>query len=226
MYSYTDKIIVGCTVAIALALYPGAANLGFSQTVNAQTSTSHRLLEDEGKPKVDTDYSLRSGVTVKKALENISKKENLILSYDSDLLESTDEISVTDISNDNTIDKVLREVLSDTELEYKILKTRHLVIYDRGKVGHLKGKVVDNDNWDYLKDAKLYLMKADADSTGEEDVEKVTYVDSTGRYDINNVEEGTYRLVVILDGYKQVSKMIEIQNKQTTQKIIELERNK
>lgn len=224
MYSYTDKLIMVCIVAIALALNPRIANVSYAQTV--QSSSNHRLLADDGSHKVDSDYSLRDGTTVKKALETVSQKEGLVLSYDPDLLNSNEKISVKDNRNHNTIDKVLQDILSNTDLEYKILKTRHLVIYDRGKVGHVRGKVVDSETWNYLTGAKLYLKKIDADSTGEEVVEKVTFVDSTGRYDINNVKEGTYKLEVIADGYEQVSKMVEIRNKQTTQEMIELERNK
>lgn len=213
-----------CIVAIAVALNPGVANVGYAQTT--QSSTNHRLLADDGSHKVDSDYSLRNGTTVKKALETVSQKEDLILSYDPDLLNSNDKISVKDNRNHSTVDKALQEILSDTDLEYKILKTRHLVIYDRGKVGHVEGKVVDSKTWNYLTGAKLYLKRVDVDSTGEETVEKVTFVDSTGRYDINNVKEGTYKLVVTSDGYEQVSKMIEVRNKQTTEEMIELKRNK
>lgn len=220
MTLYTRKIIISVGV-VALALFLGIANSGYSQNVSS-ASSSHKLLEDDGRSQ-DSDYSLRNGITVKRALETISRKEDLILSYDSDLLNSSDEISVTE--NHNSIDKTIREVLSDTELEYKIMETRHLVIYDKGEIGHVKGKVVDTDSWEYLTGAKLLLLKADADSTGDDEVEQVTYVDSTGKYDFNNVDTGTYIVKVTFNGYKQISKKVEIRNKQTTEKIFELERN-
>lgn len=225
MHIYTKKTGFGRVVVFVVALFLGVANTGISQSVNANSSDVHKFVEERGSEKVDS-YSLRNGITVKKALETISEKENLILSYDSDLLNSSGEISVTD--SHNSLDKTIREILKDTELEYKIMKTRHLVIYDMGEIGHVKGKVVDSKSWNYLTGAKMYLVKNDSDSTadGEEDIEQVTYVDTTGRYDFNNVGVGTYKLVVIADGYEQISEKIEIQNKQTTQKIIELDRNK
>lgn len=224
MNIYTKNTGLGGVGVFVVVFFLGVAHTGYSQGVNGNSSDGQELVEEREYENNDSQ-SLRNGITVKKALETVSEKENLILSYDSDLLNSTGEISVTD--SHTSLDKTIQEILKDTELEYKIMKTRHLVIYDMGKIGHMKGKVVDSKSWDYLTGTKMYLVKDDSDSRGEEDedIEQVTYVDTTGRYDFNNVDVGTYKLVVIADGYEQVSVKIEIHNKQTTQKIIELDRN-
>lgn len=206
-------------ILVFLSLYLGITGLSYSQTSN-WISSSYDKSENESlrayNPDLHYSVSFRD-IPLKKALQIISNEAGLILSYRSGLFLSSDEVSMD--MNNLKVKETLEKILSDTKLKYKITKTGHLVVYRKEKLGHIKGDVLDEGSGDPLQGAKVFLVESkDISGLGirDDEVKKSTFVASTGRYDINNVEEGTYRLIVIDKGHKKVYKKVQIKGNETT----------
>lgn len=202
-------------------LYLGIASLGYSQQSNGIVSNSGS--EEAASEKVeDAYYSITlNSISVKKALEIIANEANMRLAYCSDFFKNKRMIAVN--GSEMSFDEVMQKILSRTELDYKVTETDHLVIFNKNqndrnakKSGTLKGEIIDNSTGKPLFNAEVYLQKKKAgDAISEQNLVKKTYVDSEGRYDLHDIDPGTYRMVVMFEGQKKVFENISIRNATT-----------
>jgi hypothetical protein len=117
-----------------------------------------------------------------------------------------------------TFVEVMRKILTDTNLDYKITETSHLVVFKKGQKGNntepsatLKGEIVNENTKSPLYSAKVYLQKRSTqEGVPEQDFVKKTFVDSEGRYDIHDIDPGTYRLVIISEDQHKVFENIAV----------------
>jgi hypothetical protein len=197
-------------VIAILGLYLGVTGLSYSQPTNG-------LANSFDGNTVESPIVQNSKIPLKKALQIISEKAGLILSYRTGLFLSSKEVSLDPTKVD--VEEALEKIFANTKFKYKITKTRHLVVYKERKFGHVKGDVFDSVSGSPLQGAKVFLVKSkDISGLGIKNYEapKSTFVASTGSYDINNVEAGTYRLIIIDKGCKKVYKKVQVEGKETT----------
>lgn len=235
MLKYINHSGIPLVVISFFILYLGMTNLGYAQYTDGITSDKNRKSEKVENLKTENarySISLKS-ISVKKALEIVANEANLRLAYCSDFFKNKKMIAVN--NNNITFDEVMQKILSDTDLDYKITRTRHLVIYRKDKndkktsninksdkkktikkSGTLKGKVIDEETAVPLFNAEVYLQKKEAEDTGiSQNFVKKTFVDSGGRYDIHNIDPGTYRLVIVFEEQRKVVENIVIKNATT-----------
>lgn len=216
MFLQTSKTLIGRVSILLLGLSLGLGNIGFAQDINKSLSKSdtHSYSETENKRVNSSRYSLQlRNVLLKKALEVVSEKADLTLSYCTDLLDSNQRVSVI---GDIKTEDALKEILGDTDLDYQITETRHLVIFAKEKIGNVVGEVFNSSTGQPLEGARVYLLNGDTDTVKKTNIEKGTYVDSVGKFDINKVEAGTYTLVIIFDGFKKLTKKVKVLDRQTS----------
>lgn len=206
-------------VLVFLSLYLGVAGLSYGQTTNWMSNSYDKNHSETTTRSYNPDshYSMKlRDVPLKKALQMISREAGLILTYRSGLFLSPKEVSL-DLNNIK-VEETLDKILGDTEIEYKITETRHLIVYRERNLGHIQGDILGATSSDPLQGAKVFLVKSE-DISGlgikYHEAKKSTFVSSSGRYNISNVEPGTYRLIVIDKGHKKIYKKVHIDSNET-----------
>lgn len=218
---------IGYTAILVFSLCIAAPVYSFPQDIHGdvfvfEDSTYSAVTESNG---VEENLSFSfDEEPLQEVLRDVAYRSNLTLSYPSHLFQKEQLISAE--GWDLEINSAMKRILDDTELEFEVTQTRHLVIFNDQNVGNITGRVVDAGTGKVMQDARVYLIDANNDARkSKSDVEKGTFVDSIGKFDINNVDVGSYHLIVIYQGYQRIIRKIEIKNNQTTEINFELHRN-
>lgn len=222
MLQYQKHSGIVSIAILFLSLCLGIVNSAYSQNTDGIVTTERdksERIETIKTEKARYSISMKS-ISIEKALEVVANRAGLRLAYCSDFFKNGKAVNVS--SSKMTFEEIMREILRDTDLDYEITDTDHLVIFKKGQKATntvssatLKGEVIDANTADPLHDAKVYLQKRGTqDESPDQNFVKKTFVDSEGRYDIHNIDPGTYRLVIV---FRDQSKAFEnITVKQTT----------
>ena len=201
-----------------LSLVLAMVTLGYSQsqlddtTVKKNSDTKATAIDQETK----YSFEFTQG-TLKEALESLASKADLTLSYNSKLLEGSTILNVA--GNDLGINKALDKVLENTVFDYEITNSNYLVIFKKAKMGgSIKGRLVDSTTGEpSMQGGRVYLLKAETSMFPEAKLNfgYRTLIGAKGRYEIDNIKPGAYRLFVIHNGLKELYKKVTIREGQT-----------
>lgn len=162
-----------------------------------------------GKHENGTNYSFRlDQVSRKAALEVISDKANLTLTYCSGVFPNSGMVSVQ--GSKTNFEGAIREVLAGSELGFKITDSRHLVVFKKEEA-NVSGKVLDKSTGLPLQGARVMLVnKNNASAEEQSSIRRATFVDSEGQYTIEDVDPGTYKLVIAYFGYNKAFEHLHV----------------
>lgn len=171
--------------------------------------TEHVERSNIDKHESGTNYSFRlEQMSRKAAMEVISDKANLTLTYCSGVFQKSGTVSV--LGSEMNFEGAIREVLAGSQLGFKITDSRHLVVFKKEKA-NLSGKVLEKSTGLPLQGARVMLVDKDSASAEEESsIQRATFVDSEGQYAIKDVEPGTYKLVIAYFGYNKAFEHVHV----------------
>lgn len=213
-------------IIYAVMLFPAlffvTGSVGYAQNAGSFAKGNDISEAEVSKSSHNRSYSITlHNVTVKKALEMIAREDDLRLAYCPDYFKEPEEITVRD--SDMSLQEVLKRVLDDTGLTYKITDTRHLVIFKKNDSrsaantrGTLKGNIIDGETGSPLYGSEVILKTKRENNTGSEDIIVAkTFVDSEGRYDMHDIESGSYQLVILYGDQKKIVENIVVEDEVT-----------
>ncbi|MDR9419299.1 SusC/RagA family TonB-linked outer membrane protein [Gracilimonas sp.] len=149
------------------------------------------------KQKIDIDLS---NVSIEKALQLISKKGNTRLTYAKNILP---EINITLERNSISVIDALQAVVENTNLRIMASPSGQVVILKKEEAilnGTISGTVIDAQTGETVIGASVYLEdRGKGDATGID-----------GKYSIDGVEPGEYKLTASFLGYRKVTKDITV----------------
>ncbi len=218
MLQYQKHSGITTTTILFLSFCLGIVNSGYSQNADGIISTEREKserIQTMKNEKARYSISMKS-ISIEKALEVVANEAGLRLAYCSDFFKNGKAVNVS--SSKMTFEEIMREILSDTDLDYEITDTDHLVIFKKGQKetktessATLKGEVLNGNTAAPLYDAIVYLQKKGAqDVVPGQNFVKKTFVDSEGRYDIHDIDPGTYRLVIVFRDQSKVFENIRV----------------
>ena len=197
---------MGAALAVFIALWLGIGGISQAYPQTKQMNNSRAVGSDNYKSVEDSEnksskkFHLQR-VTRKQALQAIADRTNLTLAYRSGLFgQATERISVS--GSEVNYKDVIDEVLSNSGLEFKITESRHLVVFKKEKA-NVTGTVVDQATGSPLQGARVMLMEENDNSNDEPKIEKASFVGANGKYNIEDVAAGTYKLVIVYFGYSK-----------------------
>lgn len=206
MLSKIQYTWMGAALIFFLGLWLGVSGVGQAYTQSDQMNRSRAVESDEynsteySSNKKSNEFHLQR-VTRKQALQTIAGRTNLTLAYRSGLFGiSTEQITVS--GSYMRSEKAIEDVLDNSSLEFKITESRHLVIYKKEKA-NVTGTVVDLATGSPLQGARVMLMDETTNAPDESHIEKASFVGANGRYNIEGVASGTYKLVIVYFGYSK-----------------------
>lgn len=183
-------------------------HIGFFALLLLLVSTSLHAQEQHHDKTYSFDFR---GESLSKVLEDIATKTGIDMVYDPQLV---DGITVYSRSQDEVIHDLLRDVLSETDLDFLTLSSGTIVIVkkvdEKAAYGSFAGRVIDRKTGEPLPGATIML----ADASGG------TSAGPSGNFTLTHLMTGSYNIVFSYVGYEAVSKTIHIKpNKNIRQKI-------
>jgi len=153
------------------------------------------------------------GISLQQALEEVAAETEIDMVYDPELVRG---ITVFDHIRHQPVPDLLRSLLADTQLDFVILSSGTVVIVEKVNeapgYGSFAGKVIDRRTGEPLSGATVLL----ADASGG------TSTSASGRFVLNRLVSGTYKIIFSYVGYKPVEKTITIEPQQNLRQKISL----
>lgn len=163
--------------------------------------------------KQDTYTFEFRGESLSNALDHVAQETGIDLVYDPDLVR---DIYVYEEIEEQPVKTVLKEMLAETEVDYITLSSGTFVIIetvlDRPSKGSYYGRIVDAETGKPLPGATVML----ADASGG------TQTGQSGRFSMDDMVSGTYKIIFSYVGYEPVTKTIEIDPNEEVNEEIEM----
>lgn len=146
-----------------------------------------------------------SGVTVREALDEISRVAGCTFSYTSTLLDVNRRVSIR--KSGIPVQEALKELLGSTLYKLQARGTQiHIQTVEGGGKGDLKGAVRTSDG------EPASFVSVSVKGTG-----KGAVTDEQGNYQVKNLQKGEYTVTAQLIGYAQVERRVEVRDGAVTE---------
>lgn len=215
MLNTNKKIQYGCIVGVFLALWMGLASTAqaYIQSDRIEAAAydgSNKAREHTANSTTGStaDYAFRlHDLSRKQALQAIAEKADLTLAYCSDLFKTGSTVSVS--GSKMNYKSAIKKVLRGSGLGYKVTGSRHLVVYKKKKA-NVAGTVIDKTTAMPLQGARVMLIDEKRRTAADPTIKRATFVDSEGQYRIDDVDPGTYKLVITYFGYNKAFEHVRV----------------
>lgn len=203
---YVLVLFLGCWIGAVFSANAFTQNQRSIQGDEFNRNGDYKSSKTERSNNADYSLTLKR-MTRKAALETIADKADLTLAYCSDLFEESATVSV--MGSEMNFERVIRKVLKGSGLGFKITGSRHLVVYKKEKA-NVAGKVVDKATGMPLQGARVMLIDQNENSSRGSKIKRASFVSSSGKYRIKDVDPGTYKLVIAYFGYNKAFEHVHV----------------
>lgn len=196
--------------------------MAHQSTINHLNNSDITKAAQSSNALLDKEITLRMGeVTLREALEEVSQKAGLKLTYSESNVRLDGKVSAN--YENLSVNETIWNLLEDTPLQFVVSKSGNLILYNKivlpkvqeevYQTGTLSGTVIDERTDNPVVGANVYIPE----------LERGTATDAQGRYTIGDIPPGTYEIEVSYIGYSEYTTEVEIGDEEDVELDINLE---